>query len=86
MPLMPLDAVLSADIPATRTQNRQQKQKSGHLSALISPEDLQQVIQDILHHEEAKRRYVNRLLNCPASYQSILGRYKTVLKDDQKSH
>ena len=44
------------------------------------------MIRDILHHEEPKRRYVSRPLNCPASYQAILDRYETVMKDDQKSH
>ena len=44
------------------------------------------MIRDILHHEEPKRRYVSHPLNCPASYQAILGRYETVMKDDQKSY
>lgn len=44
------------------------------------------MIRDILHHEEPKRRYVSHPLNCPASYQAILGRYETAMKDDQKSY
>lgn len=44
------------------------------------------MIRDILQYEEPKRRYVSHPLNCPASYQAILGRYETVMKDDQKSY
>ena len=30
------------------------------------------MIQDILHHEEPKRRYISNPLDCPISYQDIL--------------
>ncbi len=43
------------------------------------------MIQDILHHKEPKRRYVNHPFECPTSYQAILSRYETLMKNDQKS-
>lgn len=43
-------------------------------------------IQDFLHHEEPKRRYVNHPFDCPTSYQAILSRYETLMKNDQKSY
>ena len=43
------------------------------------------MIYDILHNEEPKRRYINYPLRCPVSYQDILSRYETVMRDDQKS-
>lgn len=44
------------------------------------------IIQDLLHHEEPKRRYVSHPLNCPVSYQALLDRYETLMKSDQKSY
>ena len=44
------------------------------------------MIQDFLHHEEPKRRYVNHPFDCPTSYQAILSRYETLMKNDQKSY
>ncbi len=44
MPRIPLNAVLSEDIPEAWTQNQQQMQKFGHPSALVSPEGPQQVL------------------------------------------
>lgn len=44
------------------------------------------MIQDFLHHEEPKRRYVNHSFDCPAPYQAILSRYETLMKNDQKSY
>ena len=44
------------------------------------------MIQDFLHHEEPKRRYVNHLFDCPTSYRAILSRYETLMKNDQKSY
>lgn len=43
------------------------------------------MIQDILHHEVPKRRYIYHPLDCPLSYQAILSRYETLMKADQKS-
>ena len=43
------------------------------------------MIQDILHHEEPKRRYISNPLDCPISYQEILGRYECLMEADQKS-
>ena len=43
------------------------------------------MIQDILHHEEPKRRYINHPIDCPLSYQAILSRYETLMKADQMS-
>lgn len=44
------------------------------------------MIQDFLHHEEPKRRYVNHPFDCPTSYRAILSRYETLMKNDQKSY
>lgn len=44
------------------------------------------MIQDLLHHEEPKRRYVNHPFDCPTSYQVILSRYEVLMKNDQKSY
>lgn len=44
------------------------------------------MIQDFLHHEEPKRRYVTHPFDCPISYQAILSRYETLMKNDQKSY
>ncbi len=44
------------------------------------------MIQDFLHHEEPKRRYVNHSFDCPTPYQAILSRYETLMKNDQKSY
>lgn len=43
------------------------------------------MIQDILHQEEPKRRYISHLVDCPSSYQAILSRYEALMKADQKS-
>ncbi|SHK54726.1 tyrosine-type recombinase/integrase [Hespellia stercorisuis] len=44
------------------------------------------MIQDFFHNEVPKRRYVSHSIKCPASYQDILDRYETVMKEDQKSN
>lgn len=44
------------------------------------------MIQDFLHHEEPKRRYVKHPFDCPTSYRAILSRYETLMKNDQKSY
>ena len=44
------------------------------------------MIQGILYHEELKHRYVSHPFNCSGSYQAILDRFETVMKDAQKSH
>ncbi len=44
------------------------------------------MIQDFLHHEKPKRRYVNHPFDCPTSYRAILSRYETLMKNDQKSY
>lgn len=44
------------------------------------------MIHDILHHKEPKRRYISNPLDCPISYQVILGRYESLMEADQKSY
>lgn len=44
------------------------------------------MIYDLLRNKEPERRYVNYPHRCPASFQTILSRYETVMRNDQKSY
>lgn len=44
-----------------------------------------QMIRDIFNGDEPKRRYTNHKVECPVSYVTVLKKYETLMRNDQKS-
>ena len=67
---------MAVGVPAFEAPPSKSKERCGRAIRMIL---------DILNGEEPKRRYINHKVDCPLPYQSVLKKYETFMRNDQKS-